>query len=64
MENNIKKNKQTNLTVLIGFISGDNRIPVSAVFQLTRLAFCYEQWDIFDSLAEPLKVFQQLSLLL
>lgn len=31
-----------------------------AVFQLARLAFCYEQWDIFDSFAEPLKVFQEL----
>ncbi|CAI9721339.1 Hypothetical predicted protein [Octopus vulgaris] len=36
-------------------ILGENKIPMKAVFHLTVLAFCYEQWEFFINFAEFLQ---------
>ena len=38
-------------------------VPISAVIKLVKLAYCYEQWDVFDSLSEPARNYVKVSIL-
>ena len=34
--------------------TGDDGVPLSAVIKFVKLAYCYEQWDFFDNMIEPI----------
>lgn len=42
----------TNKTLIEMVTQAEDGVPLSAVVKLVKLAYCYEQWDIFDSLVE------------
>ena len=31
---------------------GEDGVPLSIVVKLTKLAYCYEQWDFFDNIID------------
>lgn len=37
--------------------AGMDGVPISAVVKLAKLAYCFEHWDIFDAMVDPIKIF-------
>ena len=37
--------------------AGRDRVPISAVVTLLKLAYCFEHWDVFDSLIDSTRTF-------
>ncbi|XP_023930113.1 cilia- and flagella-associated protein 54-like [Lingula anatina] len=37
--------------------SGEDGVPLSGVIKLVKLAYCYEQWDLFDLLTENVQAY-------
>lgn len=36
--------------------AGVDGIPVSAVVKMAKLAYCFEHWDTFDAMVDPIKM--------
>ena len=53
---------ERNLMVMAS--SGMDGIPISAVVKLAKLAYCFEHWDIFDAMVDPIKHFIKVSVIL
>lgn len=41
--------------------AGMDGVPLSAVVKLIKLAYCFEHWDVFDTLVDPIKQFIKVS---
>lgn len=39
--------------LMLFILSGEDGVPLSCVVRVIKLSYCYEQWELFDSLLAP-----------